>query len=332
MVQSKNQLDAISSRERRPGVFSTDPPYYDNVSYADLSDFFYVWLRRSLRPIYPDLFSTLLVPKKTELVVTAHRFEGSKETARDAFESRLATAFGSMKRDQDQFLGSLRHWLPPNTGRMPEARILNKLPIEIVVRADERHHRSVRNPQTHAYRRASTTGTSVGAGCSCHPTGTKHHLSPRVPLHPVWQTPVARFSVLIRGGSGSNCCRSAMIRRITDLIPIMPFLDRETKAQGSRIISGLELQVQLETRAVSTVQREPGAFVALACLEPWQQCQRVIAANSLEIACRKAELHHAFSRLGEGDEGIVAAEQNLCSRDETRECRNRRSITVPAIS
>jgi putative DNA methylase len=54
-------------------VVSTDPPYYDNVPYADLSDFFYVWLRRSLKPIYPSLFSTLAVPKADELVAFAYR-------------------------------------------------------------------------------------------------------------------------------------------------------------------------------------------------------------------------------------------------------------------
>jgi putative DNA methylase len=54
-------------------VVSTDPPYYDNVPYADLSDFFYVWLRRSLKPILPSLFSTLAVPKTDELVAFAYR-------------------------------------------------------------------------------------------------------------------------------------------------------------------------------------------------------------------------------------------------------------------
>jgi len=57
-------------------VVSTDPPYYDNVPYADLSDFFYVWLRPSLRPIFPDLFATLAVPKAEELVAFAYRHEG----------------------------------------------------------------------------------------------------------------------------------------------------------------------------------------------------------------------------------------------------------------
>jgi putative DNA methylase len=57
-------------------VISTDPPYYDNVPYADLSDFFYVWLRRSLRGIFPDLFATVAVPKEDELVATSYRHGG----------------------------------------------------------------------------------------------------------------------------------------------------------------------------------------------------------------------------------------------------------------
>jgi putative DNA methylase len=65
-------------------VVSTDPPYYDNIGYADLSDYFYVWLRRSLRPIFPELFATLAVPKTEELVVTPHR-HGSKEKAERFF-------------------------------------------------------------------------------------------------------------------------------------------------------------------------------------------------------------------------------------------------------
>ena len=62
-------------------IISTDPPYYDNIGYADLSDFFYVWLRRSLQPIFPDLFATLAVPKKEELVATPYRHNGSKAAA-----------------------------------------------------------------------------------------------------------------------------------------------------------------------------------------------------------------------------------------------------------
>src|ERR1035441_7197829 len=68
------QLDATSISAEKV-LFSTDPPYYDNIGYADLSDFFYVWLRRSLAKTYPDLFSTLLVPKRQELVAAPERFE-----------------------------------------------------------------------------------------------------------------------------------------------------------------------------------------------------------------------------------------------------------------
>jgi putative DNA methylase len=65
-------------------LVSTDPPYYDNIGYADLSDFFYVWLRRSLRPVFPDLFATLAVPKAEELVATPYR-HGSKDRAEAFF-------------------------------------------------------------------------------------------------------------------------------------------------------------------------------------------------------------------------------------------------------
>jgi putative DNA methylase len=79
-------------------VISTDPPYYDNIGYADLSDFFYVWLRRSLRDVFPDLFSTLLVPKTQELVATPYRFGGDKKKAERFFEQGLGKAFAHMKR------------------------------------------------------------------------------------------------------------------------------------------------------------------------------------------------------------------------------------------
>ncbi len=63
----------------RGKIVSTDPPYYDNIGYADLSDFFYVWLRRSLGPVFPGLFATLAVPKGEELVATPHRHGGKDE-------------------------------------------------------------------------------------------------------------------------------------------------------------------------------------------------------------------------------------------------------------
>ncbi len=65
-------------------MISTDPPYYDNIGYADLADFFYVWLRRSLGKIYPDLFATVLTPKAEELVATPYRFEGGKAEAKES--------------------------------------------------------------------------------------------------------------------------------------------------------------------------------------------------------------------------------------------------------
>jgi len=78
-------------------IVSTDPPYYDNIGYADLSDFFYVWLRRSVGKIYPQLFSTLLVPKAQELIATPHRFDGDKEKAQRFFEEGLGNTFARMR-------------------------------------------------------------------------------------------------------------------------------------------------------------------------------------------------------------------------------------------
>lgn len=75
-----------------PGLLSTDPPYYDNIGYSDLSDYFYVWLRRSLRPIHPKLLSTLLVPKADELVANPYRHNG-KEGARKFFEDGFKNFF-----------------------------------------------------------------------------------------------------------------------------------------------------------------------------------------------------------------------------------------------
>jgi putative DNA methylase len=72
---------------------STDPPYYDNIGYADLSDFFYVWLRRALHDIYPELFGTILVPKAQELVANPYRFNDDYDTARRSFEQGLRRAF-----------------------------------------------------------------------------------------------------------------------------------------------------------------------------------------------------------------------------------------------
>jgi len=82
-------------------VISTDPPYYDNIGYADLSDFSYVWLRPVLRDTYPELFGTLLVPKDEELVATPYRFGGDKSAANRHFETGLAESFAHMRRAVD---------------------------------------------------------------------------------------------------------------------------------------------------------------------------------------------------------------------------------------
>ncbi len=94
---SVQQRDATSDLGiRRSAVVSTDPPYYDNIGYADLSDFFYVWLRRSLSRVYPAIFSTVLTPKKQELIASSHRHGGKKELAQIFFETGLGHAFTRM--------------------------------------------------------------------------------------------------------------------------------------------------------------------------------------------------------------------------------------------
>jgi putative DNA methylase len=93
------QRDAASSR-LSCGMIATDPPYYDNVGYADLSDFFYVWLRRTLRPVYPQLFGTLLTPKEEEMIASLYRHGGSRELARKFFEDHLAGAFDRIRSSQ----------------------------------------------------------------------------------------------------------------------------------------------------------------------------------------------------------------------------------------
>ena len=85
------QSDAMTNTTSKEKVVSTDPPYYDNIGYADLSDFFYVWLRRSVRSIFPDLFSTLAVPKADELVATPYR-HGSKDKAEKFFLDGMTQA------------------------------------------------------------------------------------------------------------------------------------------------------------------------------------------------------------------------------------------------
>jgi len=76
-------------------IVSTDPPYYDNISYADLSDFFYIWLRRSLKQFFPSLFATMAVPKAGELVASAYR-HGSKQAAEAFFMEGMTKALQNL--------------------------------------------------------------------------------------------------------------------------------------------------------------------------------------------------------------------------------------------
>jgi putative DNA methylase len=92
------QADAAAQSASIGKVISCDPPYYDNIGYADLSDFFYVWLRRALKPVFPELLATLAVPKAEELVATPYR-HGGKERAEAFF---LAGMTEAMHRLADQ--------------------------------------------------------------------------------------------------------------------------------------------------------------------------------------------------------------------------------------
>ena len=89
------QADARTLPIPAGSVVATDPPYYDNVPYADLSDFFYVWLRRSLADVYPDLMATMLTPKADELVADQVRL-GGKDSAKSFFESGFEKVFAQI--------------------------------------------------------------------------------------------------------------------------------------------------------------------------------------------------------------------------------------------
>jgi putative DNA methylase len=90
-----SQADAQTQRISSAKLISTDPPYYDNIGYADLSDFFYVWLRRALKEVHPGIFSTLSVPKAEELVATPYR-HGGKEQAEGFFMDGMTGAMNNL--------------------------------------------------------------------------------------------------------------------------------------------------------------------------------------------------------------------------------------------
>jgi putative DNA methylase len=89
------QADASTQTLSAANIVSTDPPYYENIGYADLSDFFYVWLRRALRPVFPTIFSSISVPKSEELVATPHR-HGGREAAEVFFLSGMKRAMSQI--------------------------------------------------------------------------------------------------------------------------------------------------------------------------------------------------------------------------------------------
>ena len=92
------QRDAAGdSRLIKRAIIATDPPYYDNIGYADLSDFFYVWQRRTLRDVWPDLFRRVLAPKDEELVATPYR-HGGKDAAETFFMEGIGKALANMHR------------------------------------------------------------------------------------------------------------------------------------------------------------------------------------------------------------------------------------------
>lgn len=98
-----SQVDAATGAEGLSNILiSTDPPYYDNIGYAPLSDFFYVWLRRTLSDVYPDLFRTMMVPKLEELTASPDRFGGNKLEARKHFEGGFRKVFSDLKLKMDE--------------------------------------------------------------------------------------------------------------------------------------------------------------------------------------------------------------------------------------
>lgn len=102
IVGNVRQADAATQMTDGPKVVSTDPPYYDNVPYADLSDFFYVWLRRCLQSVYPALLGTVLVPKAEELVADQFR-QGGKDEAREFFEHGMRRVFERIRETSDSW-------------------------------------------------------------------------------------------------------------------------------------------------------------------------------------------------------------------------------------
>ena len=126
------QANAATREYTKDVIVCTDPPYFDNISYADLADFFYVWLRHSLGGVHPDLFQTLLTPKAEELVAMPHRFDDDQRRADEHFEQGFRAVFAQIR---------------------------------------EHHHRDVPLTVYYAYKQEDNEGTGEGGGSGAGATG-----------------------------------------------------------------------------------------------------------------------------------------------------------------
>ncbi len=102
---SINRSDARTAAKKldRPVAIVTDPPYFDQIGYADLSDYFYVWHRKALRNVHPDIYDTIVTPKDPELIATPYRHDGNKEAAAEYFVNGFTEVFTSLKEASGDF-------------------------------------------------------------------------------------------------------------------------------------------------------------------------------------------------------------------------------------
>ena len=93
---SVSRVDARQTKALSPALVATDPPYFDAIDYADLSDFFYMWHRRALRSVHPDIYATVATPKNGELIASASRHSYDKDAAREYFIGGFTETFGNL--------------------------------------------------------------------------------------------------------------------------------------------------------------------------------------------------------------------------------------------
>lgn len=98
---SVSRADARSTSAKSPALVATDPPYFDAIDYADLSDFFYMWHRRALRSVHPDLYGTVATPKSGELIASTSRHNYDKGAARDYFVDGFTDTFRNLSKSLD---------------------------------------------------------------------------------------------------------------------------------------------------------------------------------------------------------------------------------------